>query len=80
MIRPDWTATMCQSPRRAAGKSRSVLHLALNTLGLVVLRMSELPQRFEAFLIRNVAGVVCGCLMLLVYALLAWTLIVGKWP
>jgi hypothetical protein len=68
---------MCQAPRH---KGRSVLHLALAALELVVLRMSELPQRFEAFLIRNVVGVLCGCLMLLVWGLLAWTLIVGRWP
>jgi hypothetical protein len=80
MIRPDWTATMCQSPRRALGKGRNALQLAINALILAVLRMSELPQRFEAFLIRNVVGLICGCLMLLFYALLAWTLIVGKWP
>lgn len=82
MTRPDWTATMCQPPRR---KGRSVLQLATTALELVVLRMAELPQRFEAFVIRNVVGVLCGCVMLLVWGLLvwellAWTLIVGEWP
>lgn len=43
-------------------------------------RISEPPQRFEAFLIRNVVGLVCGCVMLMAWLLLAFTLIVGRWP
>ncbi|HZF98290.1 MAG TPA: hypothetical protein VEY92_08620 [Pseudoxanthomonas sp.] len=65
MTRPDWTATMC---RCAPHKPRwlSALHRAAG--------------RFEDFLIDHIVAVVCGCVMLMVWLLLAFTLIVGKWP